>query len=479
MKRLVVLIVIFVLLFSLIPTGSVAFADTSVYSDVLDDLQLDASFDAANYVSDETDFSLQLFQIAESIDNELLVYVYQPSGSSKNLHATSISMSLRISGFDDRINPSIYYLEFLNSDGVFFKYKVKDFVVLNDSIRYYEIYTIYRPFINGDPLPNGSGQTVNERGFNVGLRFTCGQINGTYTISCKAVKTVEITSMFVGFVRYRNSVERSYVFWGSNEDEMDSHFVAFSTSENIDRLLEAKVFYKSQFFEKDPTFYPDGVYGEIEEHEVEFAYTDQASFTSSGWFDYGTYTWGRIQTVDQFVEGEDHSNLYNCGLFNVETYSHLTEEAIDELQDYQYVLRFAETDYREFRNVAQGHIGERRFIVSEVTILRLKYEYANQIYDLGVVSNKQTGSLNPLNESITEVEFSDEIKDLFRILLIALAVIALLLLLKFLLPIFKAIWWVITLPFKLFRKLLGLGQEAHPQSTEQSERNTSKYRYRR
>ena len=98
---------------SLFPV-SIAYADETVSSNVLTDLQKDQSFDPANYPVDNSDFSVYLFQIAETSDRELLVYVYQPSGTVKNLRATSLSMSLHINNFDDTIDPSLYYLEFLN-----------------------------------------------------------------------------------------------------------------------------------------------------------------------------------------------------------------------------------------------------------------------------------------------------------------------------------------------------------------------------
>lgn len=113
MKKIVLVLLIGIIIMSLFPV-SIAYADETVSSNVLTDLQKDQSFDPANYPVDNSDFSLYLFQIAETSDRELLVYVYQPSGTVKNLRATSLSMSLHINNFDDTIDPSLYYLEFLN-----------------------------------------------------------------------------------------------------------------------------------------------------------------------------------------------------------------------------------------------------------------------------------------------------------------------------------------------------------------------------
>ena len=59
--------------------GQTAYAESG-YSGVLDDLQKDDSFDESHYPAIADDYSLKLIQIAESVDGELFLYVYQPSG---------------------------------------------------------------------------------------------------------------------------------------------------------------------------------------------------------------------------------------------------------------------------------------------------------------------------------------------------------------------------------------------------------------
>lgn len=59
-------------------------ADSKVtYSGVLDDLKKDSSFDESFYPVVANDYSLQMIQIAESVNGELFLYVYQPSGQAK------------------------------------------------------------------------------------------------------------------------------------------------------------------------------------------------------------------------------------------------------------------------------------------------------------------------------------------------------------------------------------------------------------
>ena len=106
---------------------------TVTYTNVLEDLQRDSSFSKENYPEKATDYSLQIIQLAESSNKELFVYVYQPSGQLKGLVASSINISTTI---NDAVSYHNYKLELLNADGVFFKYKVSEFVVKDDAVRY-------------------------------------------------------------------------------------------------------------------------------------------------------------------------------------------------------------------------------------------------------------------------------------------------------------------------------------------------------
>lgn len=148
-----------------------AFADDSssteeakTYSNVLDDLRKDSNFNSENYPkitdsSNENYGTLSVIQIAESVDQELFVYVYQPSGESKNLKATSINISLSRSY---TINVSNYKLEYLNSNGVFYKYKVNGLTVKDDAARYYTIVSILRPFDSTIDEQASGDNTINE-----------------------------------------------------------------------------------------------------------------------------------------------------------------------------------------------------------------------------------------------------------------------------------------------------------------------------
>ena len=87
-------------------------AEEITYSEVLDDLKKDSSFHASNYPENKTDYSLNVIQIAESVNKELFVYVYQPSGQNKKLTASSINISLTI---NDSIRFYNYKLELIQT----------------------------------------------------------------------------------------------------------------------------------------------------------------------------------------------------------------------------------------------------------------------------------------------------------------------------------------------------------------------------
>lgn len=206
------------------------------YSGVLQDLQKDESFQSGNYPLNGQDYSLRLIQVAESAEKELFLYVYQPSGETKNFTASSVNISTTI---NDEISFLTYKLARIDSDGTLYKYKVQNFTVKTDPTRYYVISSIYRPFDESVDTPASGGNTVTEVNFAVNKQYTFGKINGKEYVNCVDTETIEITDKFVGFVRYENG-------FNLYASACDSHFVAFNTDKRIDSLYEADVYYTTQ-----------------------------------------------------------------------------------------------------------------------------------------------------------------------------------------------------------------------------------------
>ena len=181
--------------------ANVAFAEDKTATEVLEDLSRDKSFNPDNYPTKTDDYSLQIIQLAESADKELFVYVYQPSGKTKDFKASSINISTTI---NDNISYLNYKLELLNSSGVFYKYKVSGLTVKDESVRYYAISSIYRPFDESIDKQASGGNTVTEVNYAVNRQYAFGSINGKPYVNCVDIETIVVTDKFVGFVRYKD-----------------------------------------------------------------------------------------------------------------------------------------------------------------------------------------------------------------------------------------------------------------------------------
>ncbi len=438
-KRIAVMLFVFVLgICAVITTAAhiplVARAESITYSGVLDDLEKDTSFNADNYPTNSSDYSLQVIQLAESVNKELFVYVYQPSGKAKDLKASSINISTTI---NDEISYYNYKLELLNSSGVLYKYKVSGLTVKDDAVRYYAISSIYRPFDESIDKQASGGNTVTEVNYNVSKQYAFGSINGKPYVNCVDIETIVVTDKFVGFVRYKDGF-KLYL------SACDSHFVAFNTDKPIDKLLEADVYYTTQAYSSSWVTFSgtSEEFGDKADKYAYLKYTDKVEHTGDGWFA-GTYKWDRIQTVEDFISNENKDNIYHGAVIDVTYSTKLTDEALAELQGKKWVLRFAETDYSMW--TGQGAYGSFATLVGDVTILRLKFETDGITYNLGVIDNKQSGGKDPSNSTDIDVSLNDNGKKLAALIMLILAIILLAPVLPY---IFKAIVWIVTLPVK-------------------------------
>lgn len=438
------LIAIFIFIVSSFLCGvGVSYAATSEsdkYTDVLTDLKKDNTFSTVAYPEVEDDYSLQIIQIAESINKELFVYVYQPSGKTKKLTASSINISTTI---NDDISYHNYKLELLNSSGVFFKYKVDDFTVKNEPTRYYALSSIYRPFDKTIDKGAEHGNIVTEVNYEVSKQYCFSMINGKPYVQVVDIETITITDKFVGFVRYKDGFKLCVT-------SCDSHFVAFNTDKPIDKLLEADVYYTTQHYTWQ---YASGVgereqFKEVNDEYAYLKYTDKVEHNGGGLWA-GTYKWDRIETTEQFISENDLTqNVYSGAILGVNCANKITDEGISALKGRKWLLRFAETSY----SLSGGYGSTTAYstLVGDVTILRLKFETDGVTYNLGTIDNKQTGSGKPINEEKYNIVLNGRGKSL----LIIVAIIVLFVVCAPILPyILNAVVWVVCLPFKLIKKL--------------------------
>lgn len=415
-------------------TPLVARAESITYSGVMEDLKKDTSFKPENYPTKADDYSLQIIQLAESTNKELFVYVYQPSGKAKNFKASSINISTTI---NDSISYLNYKLELLNSSGVFYKYKVSGLTVKDESVRYYAISSIYRPFDESIDKQASGGNTVTEVNYAVNKQYCFGEINGKPYVNCVDIETIVVTDKFVGFVRYPDGFK---LYVGA----CDSHFVAFNTNKPMDKLLEADVYYTTQEYSSSWAAFvgENETFGDKADKYAYLKYTDKVEHTGGGLFA-GTYKWDRIQTVDDFIKNEDREQIFSGAIIDVKISSKLTDAALNELKGKKWVLRFTETDYTLWSG--QGSYGTFSTIVGDVTILRLKFETDGITYNLGVIDNKQSGSKDPSNETDFDISLNKRGKMILYLLMLILLIILLAPILPYVL---QAIVWIISLPFK-------------------------------
>lgn len=380
---LLILLAVLLLAFPLFWGGGMftAYAATTEYSNVLDDLRKDAKFDFNEFPAVENDYSLQVVQIAESANGELFLYVYQPAAAQINLTASSVNISTAI---NDNLKYKNYTLTLLNSAGVFSKYLVNDLTLKIDTVRYYDISSIFRLFNSQIDDPASGGNVVNEVVYEVGQLWTACTLNDSVTYEVVTSEVIVVTDKYVGFVRYPDGHD----FWGSTFSSCDSHYIAFSTNKEIDKLLQADVYFISQSSDK---YIGVGTgtggrvtLGDKVEKYITLNYTDVVS-NSGDKFGGKKYTWNRIERVSDFIDKED-----------------LQTDAISDLNGKQWVLRFYESaiDYQYSGSPASGNFSSHTYStnVTDVTILRLKFETAGEVYNLGVVDNKQTGDGNADNK---------------------------------------------------------------------------------
>lgn len=450
-------------------------AEKTSYTSVLEDLSVDSNFNENDYPENYLDNSIHLIQIAESTSKELFVYVYLPT---PGLEVVSMNMATE----KDVTNVKNYKLKLLSATKTLYKYVVENFTIQSSNTRYYNIVSIFRLFNRVLDEQPEDGNTITEVAYEVAQLYTFVGTGANTQISRVDTETITITDKYVGFVRYPQDMQLSSgvaLSLGRTEPGFDSHFVAFNTDRKIDKLLEADVYYTSQTYShyKETsgfvTVKDDEVFGNEIETTVHLTYNDVGDGTAGK---FRTYVWYRIQTMEEFMTSVDTTDyLYQGALFNVVEQTKMTPTGKKELQGKDWVLRFAETDYKNTGSLTPLDIRRENWtIVGNVTILRLKFDSNGRIYNLGVVDGKHTSDGIPDNETTTKVETKidqmkregkwDDFLEVLKIIgYVLLGVIAFIILwpiipylLKAIIFVVKytllAVWWIITLPIRLIRR---------------------------
>ena len=486
-----------------------AYASTK-YSNVLDDLKKDEEFNISEYPDKPNDYSIQVIQIAESSARELYIYTYQPCQMSQYIVATAINMALTkelgssdnasdmvdmyneyytsAEGYDGTVHggggirprglstfseneastqTKPYSLTFLNSEGTLCKYKVNDFTVSSESVRYYNITSIYRKWNSAiDGVQTGS-QTIGQKAYPVGQRWTVGTVGTKVVYDAEEVEVIKVTDQAVGFRRYAEG----YRFMDTAV--CDAHYLVFSCDHPIDRLISAEVsFYTRDYkaLKGSSTKYGDKVL-----HNRTLYDFEKVEIDGSGIGNGGDYVFDRLSRTDDFI-----SSLREQG-------STITEEEVSAITQYDWVLNFYETEYAVQAGgldvllctlVPLGFVGTivrscttTGTIVSDVTLMQLEFQYQGHVYNMGVVSDRQTGPDTPSGVEVAPAvkglaDLWQKIVDFFKghsswwvylifAIVILLVVLIVVKVLSLFFPIFgailKAVWWVITSPVRLIK----------------------------
>lgn len=442
-----VFIVLFFVLFGIVWGGNTrpASAETATYSDVMDDLGEDETFDKSEWPDNLTDYSLQIITIAESTNGELFLYVYQPyTGTDYDLTATSVNIS---TGINDNLYYQNYSLTLLNSSRVFYKYLVDGFEVKADALRYYDISAIYRNYYDDidDGVAEGNTNTIGSYAIGVAKLWTACTVNGEVSYTCTDTTVVVIypEQQYVGYVRYLDGYSPG--FWWVVSYDCDRWYIAFDSDFEIGDLYEADVMYSYRTYETKYTWWgasSSTTYGEDVTNYVVTLSQDRIVQNELIGIWGQQHEWSEIESVETFIETND-----------------LTDDTIETLSDKQWVLSFAVTEYIR-DGTTEGVTWTRSGTeIYDVSILRLKFETEGTVYNLGVVSSMITPDpeADPDNNADSPDLGNWGTSFDWQIILAVLGLIILLVLIVLFWPIFsiifKAIIWVICLPFRAIAAL--------------------------
>lgn len=464
-------------------------------SSVIKDLSADKNFNFADYPEISDDYSIKVVQIAESEKGYLYVYTYTPCQKNRKLTATDINMSLT----ETADGMQLYELLEVNTWGVFSKYLVRDAKVSSAATRYYNISSIYRKWDNQIDGEIDNNNTGEKKAYSVANIYKVQDENGGKVYSCEPTYVVNILNPYSDFLIYPTSASLPAIPSMKHSFEqlgiLDAHYIAFSTDLEIDRLMSATVTYSVRTAQSEASSYnflwwEFPLSGEINysKEEVRYAYptyTDKAEHSGSSWTgNKFKYSWDRIQTVPEFISAEKN----------------LTSETKQNLDGKQWVLRFTETERTQTERSTFGYkTYEVNWTeVKKVAVLRLEFETDGKVYNLGAVSDMVSGDDFAGNAEKVEKEknwfekFVDFFKNLWNkvkgfftthswweILLIILAIFAGIVLvvalviaiikfgiiavlkaiLWFFKMLFKAVWWLICLPFRGIAALINRNKD--------------------
>ena len=454
-KRILTILLIFALILTMsggvISSALTVRAEELTYSNVLDDLQKDPSFNVTNYPNKIDDYSLHIIQVAEGCNGEIFVYVYQPSDSTVDLRAKKINMSLQ-NPLDEDASYQFYDLIWINSNGVFDKYVVNGVSVSSEPVRFYSIAAIYRNFDEslGDIHTGGIDDNTDYKSYSVATSWSCRTFNGNYEVKSNKFNVLDVDINSVGFFSFFDGFDFGYEY-------IDAHFVAFSVSNfNVDYISKAEITYEIVDYtglgQSRENFSIVSYDEETRDQKHSILYDTDSSLIDAFW---GAKSWDRIADITSFQKQCEENNVKYVDTSN--------ETAINNAQ---FVFQFYETECRESLAMGTSTHQISGTLVSKVTLLSLTFISNNEVYHMGVVADVVSDDGSPDGEDGSDW---DKLTDMFAKILGLFGLCAIGFLLYLCSPvikdILKLIWSgikagfnffisLITFPFRLIWKLL-------------------------
>ena len=371
-------------------------ANTSKYSNVLDDLKKDKTFSAENYPLDGTRNDLQIIQVAEGNNQELFIYVYQPGYETKDYSARFVVM-----GFDDFLNKNpnydSYSLTLINKSQQFAKYLVNGVNVKSDEFRYYNIISVLRDFDSNVDEQSELVDGYKCKSFPVGSLWTASTYNGEVIYKHENIEIVDIDIFASGSVQYKNG----FHFYVSR---CDAFYIGFNIENyDADRIIDADVKFS---YHKETKKSIAGLFPQVEVGDQYTVYrllseNDKASTVGSSIVSGKKYSWNRIQTGIEFAQYLKSQDV--------------VDSSVDDLQNCQFIFNYFESSHT-YESGLDGE-KEKYFVVDEIMVLRLHFVVDNVHYNLGCVSDIVSADGDPEFVADDKDDWLDVIIGLFLILI--------------------------------------------------------------
>ena len=422
--KLIIMMMLLIFVFFIFP--NCVDAAVTYYSDVLDDLRTDPNFNVADFEkftlnelkdlnnddNEENDLSIvKVIHVAESVNDELYIYTYEPTLGNFNVEITSLLIAFNYTHNGIVKDPVIKDLELVSTYSVFRKYRVLDYQISSEGYRFYNIVSLYRE--PNSELDNMSEPSLSEKAIEVGQQWALYSLNDDYTVEMNTFETVEIDYTISSSIRFNNGINFDSLMGVHKKG--DAHFIGFTCDEyTIKKVFDADISFKTQYVSYSSTS------GYTEDPASERQYRTLTQYQTAEFKGTGiggkTFNWFRISKGDSFVEKMEEQGL------------EFDADAREKTKSSDYVFAYLETQRTSSDSMASYQY-RTYYNVLEVSVIRLHFQdIHDNVYNLGVVSDKvnSTGVAGSNNPSI--LDDLDDIKELIQKVFAFIGVILLIIL---------------------------------------------------